>query len=130
MNFTLKYKGGAAGKLDPQIAAFLKSQPAGGDLQNITPAQLRSAPSALLKYAPQPALVTVDEFAVEARDGYQVRVRVYRKEEGACAAPVMFFHGGCWVFCNIDVYDTICRKLCNDTGLTLFSVDYRLAPEC
>lgn len=44
-------------------------------------------------------------------------------------AGILFFHGGGGVLGDIDTHDMLCRALCLDTGATVFSVDYRLAPE-
>jgi len=49
----------------------------------------------------------------------------------ADAAPgvVVHLHGGGFVFHDIDVHDTLTRRLANRTGLRVLSVDYRVAPE-
>jgi acetyl esterase len=41
----------------------------------------------------------------------------------------VFFHGGGWVIGNLDSHDVVCRKLADEGGLIVISVDYRLAPE-
>jgi acetyl esterase len=41
----------------------------------------------------------------------------------------VFFHGGGWVICGLDTHDGICRRIANELGATVVSVDYRLAPE-
>lgn len=47
----------------------------------------------------------------------------------ASAASVLYFHGGGGVLGDIDTHDPLCRTLCHDSGATVFSVGYRLAPE-
>ena len=57
----------------------------------------------------------------------------------ACIAPttatsdnlglLVFFHGGGWVFGNLETHDNLCRILANSSGHGVLSVDYRLAPE-
>jgi acetyl esterase len=42
---------------------------------------------------------------------------------------LVFFHGGGWVIGNIDTHDGLCRMFANEAGVTVISVDYRLAPE-
>lgn len=42
---------------------------------------------------------------------------------------ILFIHGGGWTIGNIDCYDPVCRLLAQETGLSLLSVGYRLAPE-
>ena len=61
-----------------------------------------------------------------------VALRLYR---GAAAAPgnpqsvLVFFHGGGWVIGDLESHDTICRELAARAGISVISVDYRLAPE-
>jgi acetyl esterase len=42
---------------------------------------------------------------------------------------IIYFHGGAWVFGDLDTQDGMCRALANESGCRLASVDYRLAPE-
>ena len=44
-------------------------------------------------------------------------------------AAVLFVHGGGCVLGDVGTHDIFCRALCHDTGATVFSLDYRLAPE-
>jgi acetyl esterase len=41
----------------------------------------------------------------------------------------MFIHGGGFVIGDLDSYDFQCRTLCSCAGVTVVSIDYRLAPE-
>jgi acetyl esterase len=41
----------------------------------------------------------------------------------------VFFHGGGWVFGNLESHDALCRSLCNAARCAVLAVDYRLAPE-
>ena len=44
-------------------------------------------------------------------------------------AAILFMHGGGCVIGDIETHDIFCRALCHDTGATVLSLDYRLAPE-
>ena len=130
MSYQLKVKGGLAGVLDSQIKSFLDELPKGGkSLAEVMPDDIRSNPSPTVPFNIPSAPVYTEDIVVPARDGYLLNVRIYRKEEDSIAPPLMYYHGGCWVFCNLDTHDSVCRKLCYDSGFTVFSVDYRLAPE-
>ena len=49
---------------------------------------------------------------------------------GRAPLPViLYFHGGGWVVGSIASHDGLCRRLCNQAGCIVVSVDYRLAPE-
>ena len=54
----------------------------------------------------------------------------FRPPAGSAAeAAILFVHGGGCVVGDIESHDVLCRTLCHDTGATVFSLDYRLAPE-
>ena len=42
---------------------------------------------------------------------------------------VIYAHGGGWVVGNLDTHDRFCRALSLESGCSLISIDYRLAPE-
>jgi acetyl esterase len=42
---------------------------------------------------------------------------------------LVYFHGGRWVFGDLDSHDPLCRLVCRDAGVHFLSIDYRLAPE-
>jgi acetyl esterase len=42
---------------------------------------------------------------------------------------LVFFHGGGWVIGDLDTHDGVCRFLAHNTGASVLSVEYRLAPE-
>ena len=56
-------------------------------------------------------------------------IRIYWPESGSNHPLVMLFHGGGWVFGDLESEDTTCRGLCRRVGAVVVSVDYRLAPE-
>jgi acetyl esterase len=44
-------------------------------------------------------------------------------------ALVVWLHGGGWLLCDPECYDTVVRALANRAGCAVLSVDYRRAPE-
>ncbi|WP_353108095.1 alpha/beta hydrolase [Gordonia sp. (in: high G+C Gram-positive bacteria)] len=56
-------------------------------------------------------------------------VRVYRSETDTTLPVAIFFHGGGWVFGDLDTQDYACRALANSARCTVVSIDYDLAPE-
>jgi len=64
--------------------------------------------------------------------GGRLRIRTYRPQgsrSGELLPGLIYFHGGGWVFGDLDSHDPGCRELCNLARCTVVSVDYRLAPE-
>jgi acetyl esterase/lipase len=64
-------------------------------------------------------------------DGGPIGVRIYypRGEAVDRRAAIVFYHGGGFVFCDIDSHDGFCRALARGTRGIVVSVGYRLAPE-
>lgn len=59
-----------------------------------------------------------------------IPARHYRPAVGDGPAPlVVFYHGGGFVFGDLDTHDAACRLIARDAGVHVLAVDYRLAPE-
>lgn len=59
----------------------------------------------------------------------EIPVRIFRPKGNAPSGVLIFFHGGGWVTGNIDSYTNVCVNMAKQTGNTVISVDYLLAPE-
>ena len=77
-----------------------------------------------------PAIGETTDLAVPGPAG-PMRLRRYlpANVEQAGGAAILFIHGGGCVIGDIESHDVLCRTLCHDTSATVFSLDYRLAPE-
>jgi acetyl esterase/lipase len=62
-------------------------------------------------------------------DSGAVRGRLYRADPRDADRLLVYFHGGGWVVGSLDSADTACRFLARHSGVSVLSVDYRLAPE-
>ncbi|MCX4919054.1 alpha/beta hydrolase [Streptomyces sp. NBC_00687] len=72
---------------------------------------------------------TVRDLAVPGPGG-PVPARLYRPDGLDGLSPLLvYFHGGGWVLGDLESADSVCRFLAVHAGLTVLSVDYRLAPE-
>ena len=79
---------------------------------------------------PPPAIGEAVDLTVAGPAGPMRLRRYVPAERGPEArAAVLFMHGGGCVLGDIDTHDIFCRTLCHDTRATVFSLDYRLAPE-
>jgi len=61
-----------------------------------------------------------------------IPLRVYRPAGVSDSRPLpalVYFHGGGWVIGDLETHDVICRQLTAEAGISVISVDYRLAPE-
>jgi acetyl esterase len=59
-----------------------------------------------------------------------LRGRLFVPTGATARGPLLvFFHGGGWVYGDLDSHDPACRFLAERSGARVLSVDYRLAPE-
>jgi len=99
-------------------------------MQALSPQQARMAyaAGAGVLELPSTALPRVEDFAVSARDGYPIPVRLYAPSSD-CLPVLVYFHGGGFTIGSITTHDGLCRRLAHLAGCAVLSVDYRLAPE-
>jgi len=81
---------------------------------------------------PRPfGLVITDEYV--PAEGREIPIRVYRPERRGAGAKgsacLLFLHGGGYILGDLDSHDSIVAELAASAGVTVVSVDYRLAPE-
>ena len=122
-------------QLDPDAQLLLDAMIRAGrpQFETLTPVaarqQMRDIRAALKQ--PQPPVVEVRELAAQGPHG-AIPLRLYRHRARAARelqTVVVFFHGGGWVFGDLETHDNLCRSLANVAGCSVVSVDYRLAPE-
>ncbi|WTO33010.1 alpha/beta hydrolase [Streptomyces achromogenes] len=120
--------------LDPQIETLLKEVAPGGRPapETLTVAENRAFGRAFGALAGAPVPVSDVRDTTVPAIGRDIPVRIYRPftEPDAGPLPVtLFFHGGGWVFGDLDTQDNIARIMASRSGTIVVSVDYRLAPE-
>jgi acetyl esterase len=86
-----------------------------------------SPPDPELAGAPEPVKVRTD--LILPLSERPVRVRLYRNVTAAVGPLLLWLHGGGFVGGSLDDVDVTCIGLARRTGLTVLSLDYRLAPE-
>lgn len=56
--------------------------------------------------------------------------RLYVPDGASAPGPLLvFFHGGAWIYGDLDSHDPVCRFLAEQARVRVLAVDYRLAPE-
>jgi acetyl esterase len=84
-------------------------------------------PDPALAGSPEPVRVRAD--VLLPLPGRSLRVRLYRAVTIAPRPLLLWLHGGGFVGGSLDDVDVACAGLARRTGLTVLSLDYRLAPE-
>jgi acetyl esterase len=77
---------------------------------------------------PPPTLAVIRDVEIRGGDG-PIAARVYDDVDGRDRPTLVYFHGGGFVYGDLDSHDGICRRLAKAGGLRVVAVDYRLAPE-
>lgn len=120
--------------LDTEIKALLDELSASPSAapESLTVAENRRAGAAFAAFAGDVVAVrSVRDTSISA-DGRQIPIRIYTPDgvSGADPVPVtVFYHGGGWVFGDLDSQDHIARAIATRSKTILVSVGYRLAPE-
>lgn len=80
--------------------------------------------------APTGELATIRDLSCPGAGG-EIRLRLFdARAERAGPGPLMvYFHGGGFVFGDLDTHEPICAELARRLDMPVLSVDYRLAPE-
>lgn len=117
----------------PDVAAFLAASAQAG----VPPIDTLSAPAAREAFRGMAPMVDCDplplalvrDLVCPAPQG-DIPLRLYDSQTARAAGPlILFFHGGGFVFGDLESHDSFCRLLAVRSGLPVLAVDYRLAPE-
>jgi acetyl esterase len=124
--------------LDAKVQAILDAAKARGGkpLELKTPEEARAERAEMIaRFVPMPEYSGVQmKQRIVFAGGREMAVRVYRPAEmpvgpRGTLPVVMYFHGGGFVMGTLETHDPYCRALTTEAGVTVVSVDYRLAPE-
>lgn len=113
--------------LDSQLQPLVEaSRRTAAELPPISEQTVEQRRAAYLELAalagPGPEIATVHDLTIAG-----VRCRRYVPENAH--GILIFIHGGGFVIGDLDTHDEPCRQVALESGATVISVDYRLAPE-
>jgi acetyl esterase len=117
--------------LDSTLQTIFAQAAASGapDLTQLPPEAARAVYRQILAAADvPPADVSASHHTIGGPGG-ALPLRIYRPHREGAEGVVVYYHGGGFVLGDVEGYDNVCRQLCDDSGATVVSVDYRLAPE-
>ena len=82
------------------------------------------------RLAGAPAAVSQLRNTSFSSEGHRVPVRVYTPVNGTRPLPVvLYFHGGGWVYGDLDTHDSVCREIADRSHCLVAAVAYRRSPE-
>jgi acetyl esterase len=115
--------------LHPELVALIEAVQAAPPLTLLPPPVMRQVIREQWLDADAPADVETRNISIPV-DGRTMAARLYIPGTASAISPgVIFFHGGGFVFGDLDSHDGACRRLCRSSGVRILAVDYRLAPE-
>jgi acetyl esterase len=122
-------------RLDPEMAAFSAEQEKSAAAYPPVKVELPLAPHrkindllGLRTASGGPAMAeTTDRWV--AATGRRVFCRVFRPVTDRVVPTLVYFHGGGWVWANVDTHDRMTREYAAAGQVAVVSVDYALSPE-
>jgi acetyl esterase len=122
-------------RLDPEMAAFSAEQEKAAAAYPPVKVELPLAPHrkindllGLRTASGGPAMAeTTDQWV--AATGRRVFCRVFRPVTDRVVPTLVYFHGGGWVWANVDTHDRMTREYAAAGQVAVVSVDYALSPE-
>ena len=119
-------------RLHPEVRALLEMMDAQAapPLESQDPVEARGARVEGMKMLGGPPIEIgrVEDLSIPGPGG-DIPIRIYADGHGGLRPALVYFHGGGFVFGNLDTHDAVCRALAKESGAVVISVDYRLAPE-
>lgn len=132
-------EGGEPGDIDPRLYKSMRWMPL---LSRFMPKPNKDAPIAdMIKpmrkmFGSYKGCYIADEgvgiqhITVHSADGYEVPVRIYKRENAGAGLPIMvYFHGGGFFGGSPDIVEQMGKLLVQKLDCVVLNVDYRLCPE-
>ena len=115
--------------LTPETQAILQARAGAPALHTLPLAEARAASAAgrIQPQTPEP-VARIEDLSLPGPAG-EIPVRLYSPAPDAQLPALVYFHGGGWVFGDLDSHDPLCRALANRAHAVIVSVHYRRAPE-
>ena len=120
---------------DPEMAAFTEAMEAEAAKYPPVKVELPLEPHrrvndllGMLTATGGPVMQETTDRYVDAR-GRRIFCRVYRPTTDRPLPTLVYFHGGGWVWANVDTHDRMVREYAAAGQVAVVSVDYALSPE-
>ena len=116
--------------LDDDVIRYLEARAAEGDppLGTVPVERLRDDDRTFFEGVPRAAVAEVRDLEIPGPAG-PIPARLYHPAPGQAHPLLVLFHGGGFVFGDLETHDPTARRFAAEGEVTVLSVDYRLAPE-
>ncbi|KPN97095.1 alpha/beta hydrolase [Lysinibacillus sp. ZYM-1] len=116
--------------LRKEAVHYIQAQHVATPYYQVTPQEARAMRAVTQWQSPQqPKLASIKDQKITVRDGAQITLRLYTPIFDQPLPVIVYYHGGGWVYGNLESVDAGCQLLANQAQAIVVSVDYRLAPE-
>lgn len=117
-------------KLTNEAIRYIEANDTGYHYYEMTPQEARVSRS-IPKWhsALMPTLASIEDKKITVRDGAKINVRIYTPITENTLPVIVYYHGGGWVFGDLESADAGCQLLAEKVQAIVVSIDYRLAPE-
>lgn len=120
-------------QLDPHVRGLLDMMATSGrpKMWELTPVEARKMALELAHKVDAKEAIGKSENGTLPGAAGPLSFRIYTPVAPAAEplAGIVYFHGGAWVFGDLDTHDGMCRMLANESACRVVSIAYRLAPE-
>lgn len=116
--------------LRKEAVHYIEDQQVATPYYQVTPQEARAMRTVTPWQSPhKPTLAAMQDQLINMRDGAQITLRLYIPTHDQPLPVIVYYHGGGWVYGNLESVDAGCQLLAEQAQAIVVSVDYRLAPE-
>ena len=114
--------------VDPDFRTLIEMSKNSGDMTQIEPAMLRNFldETSMSSQGKKIDIREIKDYKIKLKER-TLKARSY--SDGKSKSALVYYHGGGFLFGNIETYDNFCRFLAKESGIMIISIEYRLAPE-
>lgn len=117
-------------QLTNEAVSYINATDSGKHYYEVTPQEARAIRAVPKWQSPRvPHLASIVDKRITVRDGAEITVRIYTPVHDEVLPVIVYYHGGGWVFGDLESADAGCQLLAEKAQAIVVSVDYRLAPE-
>jgi acetyl esterase len=116
--------------IDPVVAGLLEQLSAAPDFADMPVENAREFCMAFIQMEGEAEdVASIADVNIPGPDGNEIPLRIYTPNTAGTRPVIVYFHGGGYALCSLEIADKPCRELANLTGCVVVNVEYRLCPE-